>query len=45
MVDSTGYTGNGAGGACGPNEFVDAMLAVARAASLPPENVRREKWG
>lgn len=31
--------------ACGPNEFVDAMVAVARAASLPPENVRREKWG
>lgn len=31
--------------ACGPNEFVDGMLAVARAAGLPPENVRREKWG
>lgn len=31
--------------ACGPNEFVDAMVALARAAGLPPENVRREKWG
>jgi ferredoxin-NADP reductase len=31
--------------ACGPNAFVDELVALARAAGLPPENVRREKWG
>jgi ferredoxin-NADP reductase len=31
--------------ACGPNEFVDVLVTLARAAGIPPENVRREKWG
>lgn len=31
--------------ACGPNEFVDAMLAIAREAGLPADHLRREKWG
>jgi ferredoxin-NADP reductase len=31
--------------ACGPNEFVDAMLAIAKEAGLPPDHLRREKWG
>ena len=31
--------------ACGPNAFVDAMLATARDAGLPPDHLRREKWG
>jgi hypothetical protein len=24
---------------------VDVLVALARAAGIPPENVRREKWG
>jgi ferredoxin-NADP reductase len=31
--------------ACGPNEFVDAMLGIARDAGLPADHLRREKWG
>jgi ferredoxin-NADP reductase len=31
--------------ACGPNELVDGLLALAKAAGFPPENLRREKWG
>jgi glycine betaine catabolism B len=31
--------------ACGPNELVDGLLALAREAGFPPENLRREKWG
>lgn len=31
--------------ACGPNEFVDAILALAAGAGLPPDHLRKEKWG
>lgn len=31
--------------ACGPNELVDGLLALAKEAGFPPENLRREKWG
>ena len=31
--------------ACGPNEFVDASLAIAEALGIPKEKRRKEKWG
>ena len=31
--------------ACGPNEFVDASLAIAEAIGIPKERRRKEKWG
>jgi ferredoxin-NADP reductase len=31
--------------ACGPNEFVDAMLSIAKESGLPADHLRKEKWG
>ena len=31
--------------ACGPNAFVDHMIAVAREVGIPLDRCRREKWG
>lgn len=31
--------------ACGPNPFVDAMLETAADLGVPPDHLRREKWG